>query len=321
MPGATMGTMPLRHSLLAVLVTVIWGLNFLAIDYGVADVPPTLFVAIRFVVVLLPAIFLVPRPAAPLRDVLLVGIFLSLGQFALLYTAIAFGMPPGLASLVLQAQVALTVLFAAIGLRERPTPAQLTGVVIGVAGLVVVGLGRSAATPALAFLLTLAAAASWATGNVVVRRVGVAGGLSMTVWSALVVPVPMLALSLVLDGPATVGHALTHLTGTAVVSTLYTAWLASLVGYGIWNTLLARYRASAVAPFTMLVPVVGIAAAWVAQGEVPNALEAAGGAALMIGVAVTSGLVRFPVRRRPGGAGVAGPGGRTGYLGRLSRAK
>jgi O-acetylserine/cysteine efflux transporter len=300
--------MPLRHSLLAVLVMIIWGANFLAIDLGVGDVPPVLFVAIRFVVVLVPAIFLVPRPAAGWKDVLVVGLFLSLGQFGLLYTAMWLGMPPGLASLVLQAQVVLTVLFATVALRERPTPPQLVGVLLGAVGLVIVGIGRSAATPGLAFLLTIAAAASWATGNVIVRRLGSAtqaagtrqsplAGLSMTVWSALVVPVPMFALALVLDGPAAVGHSLTHPTWAAVLSTLYTAWLASLVGYGVWNTLLARYRASAVVPFTMLVPVVGMTVAWLVQGEVPNGAEAGGGLLLLLWVAITSGLLRWPYRR------------------------
>jgi O-acetylserine/cysteine efflux transporter len=301
--------MPLRHSLLAVLVMIIWGANFLAIDLGVGDVPPALFVAIRFVVVLIPAIFLVPRPAAGWKDVLVVGLFLSLGQFALLYTAMWLGMPPGLASLVLQAQVVLTVLFATVALRERPTTPQLVGVLLGAVGLVIVGIGRSAATPGFAFLLTIAAAASWATGNVIVRRLGsvtqAAGtrqsplaGLSMTVWSALVVPVPMFALALVLDGPAAVGYSLTHPTWAAVLSTLYTAWLASLVGYGVWNTLLDRYRASAVVPFTMLVPVVGMTAAWLVQGEVPNVAEAGGGLLLLLGVAITSGLLRWPGGQR-----------------------
>jgi len=306
--------MPLRHILLAVVVAVVWGVNFLAIDVGVADVPPVLFVAIRFVVVLVPAVFFVPRPAAPLRDVLLLGAFMSLGQFGLLYTGIALGMPPGLASLVLQAQVGLTVLFAAAALREVPTRAQLVGVVVGAAGLLAVGLGRSAATPGVAFLLTLAAAASWATGNVVARRIATrapstrtagAGdarsaalaGLSMTVWSALVVPVPMLVLAVVLDGADAVVQSLTHLTWTAVGSTLYTAWLASLFGYGVWNMLLARYPASAVVPFTMLVPVVGMAAAWLVQDERPNVAELTGGAVLLLGVAITTGLGRgVPVR-------------------------
>lgn len=353
--------MPLRASLLAVLVAVIWGVNFVVIDLGLGDLPPTLFVALRFLVVLVPAIFLVPRPRARWRDVLLVGAFMSLGQFGLLYTALALGMPAGLASLVLQAQVGLTVLFAAAALREVPTRAQLVGVLVGAAGLVVVGAGRSESTPALAFVLTLAAAASWAIGNVVVRRSGrphrprrparprsgttrdevvgaaseakgveaalangqptdrgdgaagpstdgspTAGpdprrrgprrpgldGLSMTVWSALVVPLPLLGLSLLVDGPDAVSHALTHLTLAPLLSTLYTAWLASLVGYGIWNTLLARHPASAVVPFTMLVPPVGMLAAWLVLDEVPNTAELVGGVVLLLGVATTTGAMR-----------------------------
>ncbi|ARU51944.1 EamA family transporter [Cellulosimicrobium cellulans] len=306
--------MPLRSSLLALLVAVVWGVNFVVIDLGLGDMPPTLFVALRFLVVLVPAIFLVPRPRARWRDVLLVGAFMSLGQFGLLYTALALGMPAGLASLVLQAQVGLTVLFAAATLREVPTRSQLVGVLVGAAGLVVVGVGRSASTPALAFVVTLAAAASWAVGNVVARRAGSRQalpsadqgstsrrpgleGLSMTVWSALVVPLPMLGLSLALDGPDAVGHALTHLTLAPVLSTLYTAWLASLVGYGIWNTLLARYPASAVVPFTMLVPPVGMLAAWVVLDEVPNAAELLGGVVLLLGVATTTGVLRRRPRR------------------------
>ena len=95
-----------------------------------------------------------------------------------------------------------------------------------------------------------------------------------------------------------VAHALTHLTLPAVLSTLYTAWLASLVGYGIWNTLLARHAAAAVVPYTMLVPVVGLTTAWLVQGEAPNAWEACGGVLLLLGVAVTTGVLD-PRRRRP----------------------
>ncbi|HSF97680.1 MAG TPA: EamA family transporter [Ornithinibacter sp.] len=320
--------MPRRQVVLAVLVAVIWGANFVVIDLGLGDVPPTLFVAIRFVVVLVPALFLVPRPHLDWRDVMAVGVFMSLGQFALLYTALAVGMPAGLASLVLQAQVVVTVLIAALALRERPSRTQVVGVVVGVVGLCVVALGRSAATPALGLVLVVAAATSWAIGNVAARRAvahvppatprpgtdahdrgGLAAGLSLMVWSATVVPLPLFALSLVVDGPQAVAHALTHPTVPAVLSTLYTAWLASLVGYGIWNTLLARHPAAAVVPFAMLVPVVGLSTAWLVQGEVPNTWEAVGGAVLLLGVAVTTGVLsphRQPAAM-PGAVPGAGP--------------
>jgi O-acetylserine/cysteine efflux transporter len=301
---------PPRHVALAVLVAVVWGANFVVIDLGLGDVPPTLFVAVRFVVVLVPALWLVPRPRVPWRDVVAVGVLMSLGQFALLYTALSVGMPAGLASLVLQAQVVLTVLLAAVTLRERPSRTQVVGVVVGAAGLAIVAVGRSAATPALGLVLVVAAATSWALGNVAARRAsgraagagggaaagGLAAGLSMTVWSATVVPLPLLALSLAVDGPDAVAHALTHPSVPALLSTAYTAWLASLLGYGIWNTLLARHPAAAVVPYAMLVPVVGLTTAWLVQGETPNAWEVIGGGVLLLGVAVTTGVLR--TRRR-----------------------
>lgn len=314
------GRVPLRSSLLATLVAVIWGVNFVMIDVGLEGMPPALFVALRFAAVLVPAIFFVPRPRGRMRDVLLIGVFMSLGQFGLLYTALAMGMPPGLASLVLQAQVAFTILFAALALREAPRRAQVVGVVVGAVGLGIVAAGRDAATPALALLVTLAAAASWAIGNVIARRLGGAGqggplaGLSVTVWSALVVPVPMVILAVVLDGPDAVAAALMHPTVAQVLSTAYTAWLASLVGYGIWNTLLARHTASAVVPFTMLVPPIGIATAWLALGETPAPAELVGGAVLLIGVGIAvlrppgqkaSGVSSGSRRRSAAGAGQA----------------
>jgi O-acetylserine/cysteine efflux transporter len=285
----------LRDSLLAALVATIWGFNFVVIDWGMHGVPPLLFAAVRFSAVVVPAVFLVRRPLAPWRTVAAVGAFMSLGQFGFLYVAMAAGMPPGLAALVLQAQVVFTVVIAAGVLRERPTAAQVLGVVLGGAGLVVVALGRGGHVPAAALGLCLLGALSWGIGNVVSRASGVTGGLSLTVWSALVVPVPLLALSLLLDGPAAVSAALASFSWQAAVSTLYTAGLASLVGYGIFNTLLARNPSSAVVPWVLLAPVVAMASAWLLLGQRPTAEELVGGLVLIVGVLVALRPARRPV--------------------------
>ncbi|MGL4743714.1 MAG: EamA family transporter [Dermatophilaceae bacterium] len=274
---------PLRDMLAASAVMVVWGVNFVVIDWGLRDVPPLLFVALRFAVVVF-ALPFVARPAAPLRRILAVGAAMSLGQFALLYSALAVGMPPGLASLVLQLQAAVTVVVAAIVLAERPLPVQWAGVATGVGGLGVVAVGRGGAVPLIGLVLTLGAAVSWAVGNVLVRRLEVPGGLGLTVWSALVVPLPMLALSMLLDGPATVVNALGSLTARAWLSTLYTAGVASLVGYAVWNRLLEKHPASQVAPFTLLVPPIGILVAWLVAGERLTLASATGGLLLVGGV-------------------------------------
>src|SRR6478752_1667725 len=243
-----------RDAFLAALVAVLWGLNFVVIDRGMVGIPPLLFLAIRFIVVIGLAIWFVPRPPVPWRTVAAVGLFMSLGQFAFLYASMAAGLPPGLASLVLQAQVVFTIVIAAGVLREVPTTYQIAGVGLGVVGLVVGGLGRGGHVPLGALLLCLAAALSWGTGNVVSRASRATGGLSLTVWSALVVPVPALALSLMIDGPGGIADGLAAFGWQAALSTLYTAGLASIVGYGIFNGLLSRNPAPAVVPWVLLVP-------------------------------------------------------------------
>jgi O-acetylserine/cysteine efflux transporter len=149
----------------------------------------------------------------------------------------------------------------------------------------------------------LAAALSWAAGNIVARKAKAASGLGLVVWSGAVVPVPLAGLSLLVDGPAAVAAALLELQPVTMFSALYTAVFGSLVGYGIWNRLLGLYPSSAVVPFTLLVPVVGMTTAWLVLGEVPSAAEVAGGLLLLAGVAIAVLRGGSPRTGRHTGAG------------------
>lgn len=312
---AQAGAVSRRDNALAALVATLWGLNFLAIDLGMGDVPPLVFLALRFVAVVLPAVFLVPRPQVSWRVLTAVGLFMSVGQFGFLYVAMGVGLPPGIAALVLQAQVVFTIVIAAGVLRERPTAAQRVGVALGVVGLVVVALGRGGDVPLLGLGLCVMGALSWGIGNVVSRAAKVPGGLSLTVWSGLVVPVPVMALALVVDGPTAVLDGLAAVDGAAVLATLYTAGVASLLGYGIFNTLLARNPSAAVVPWVLLAPVVAMTAAWALLGDVPTVGEAGGGLLLVVGV-----LVALRAPRRRGSAAALGVGRPLAREGRERRA-
>jgi O-acetylserine/cysteine efflux transporter len=241
---------------------------------------------------------------------------MSLGQFGLLYTSMALGLQPGLAALLLQAQAVFTIVIAAGVLKERPTVWQVVGVAVGVIGLAVVAVGRGGNAPALAVMLALAAAASWAIGNVISRRAGVVrgsgrfGALSLTVWSALVVPVPALALSLAIEGPAAIGTGLAAFGWRPVLSTLYTAVLCTIIGYAIFNGLLARNRSAAVVPWVLLAPVVAMASAALLLRQIPTIAEAVGGLLLVAGVLVTNLRLRR-VAAQPSGPDF-GPGAESG---------
>jgi O-acetylserine/cysteine efflux transporter len=310
--GGRLVSVSRRDTCLAILVAALWGFNFVVIDWGMGSVPPLLFAAIRFTVVAVPACFLVKRPPVPWKTIVGVGGFMSLGQFGLLYLSMHLGMPPGLAALVLQAQVVFTIVIAAVALRERPSRAQAAGVALGVIGLLIVALGKGGHIPVIALALCLLAGLSWGAGNVVSRasrarlspggptpRAARAGGLALTVWSATIVPVPLLALSLLVDGPHAVGQGLAHLGGNGIASTAYTAGLASLVGYAVFNRLLSQYPSGHVVPWVLLAPVVAMGSSWALLGEVPGPAELAGALVLIVGVLVSQGVLSVGALRTP----------------------
>jgi O-acetylserine/cysteine efflux transporter len=256
------------HRALAVLVTIIWGVNFVVIDEGLRDVPPLVLTALRFVACSLPLVFFVPRPTAKLRFVIGYGVVLGVVKFGLLFTAMANGMPAGLASLVLQLQALFSLALAALLIGERPTRAQAAGAAVATAGMGLLATGDTGGQVAIGgLLMTVGAAAAWGLANVITRASGETRPLSMLVWSSLVPPVPLLGLSAVVDGPGAVGHALSHLTLRAVLAIAYVAYVSTLVGFGLWNKLIGLYSVTKVAPFSLLVPIFGLTASWLVLDE------------------------------------------------------
>ncbi|SER90731.1 EamA family transporter [Actinokineospora terrae] len=127
----------------------VWGVNFTVIEIALKGFPPVLLAALRFALVAV-CCLVVPRPKVAWRYLVLVGLFTGTGQYALPFLGMAAGMPPGTSSLVLQAQVLLTLLVAATVLRERPTRRQVLGLSIAVIGLVIVGFNRGGTVPLVA---------------------------------------------------------------------------------------------------------------------------------------------------------------------------
>jgi O-acetylserine/cysteine efflux transporter len=288
--------MPTRHVLLAAAVAVVWGVNFVLIDVGLGSFPPLLFAGLRFTLVAFPAVFFLRRPPVPLRWVIGVGTFMCAGQFGLLFVAIHSGLPAGLASVVLPTQAVFTIALAIAFLGERPSLAQLSGAGIALVGIGLIAAGRAHTVPFGALLLGVAAAISWAIGNICARRAQAPDALSLLVWSSLVAPVPLFILSLALEGPRRIGSALGGLDVGGLLALLYVVIMATAFGFGSWNWLLRRHPASRVAPFTLLVPPVGISASWIALGERPRAAELAGTAVVLVGLALVTSAVHL---RRP----------------------
>jgi len=287
---------PVRDRLLAVLVAVVWGLNFPAIAVALEQFPPFFLVALRFALVAVPTLLLVRRPDVPWRWLVGYGLGFGVLQFLFLYLAMDTGMPPGLASLVLQSSAPFTVLLAGLLLRERLTARQLGGVGLSVAGLAGIAVHRAGLDGGAALvpvLLTLCGGLGWAVGNLCNRQARTAEPFRLMLWMTVVPPVPMLLVSLALEGPAAVGASFQGLgqrQGLLALGGLaFTVLVATLLGSGIWTALMARHPSSTVAPFSMLVPVVGIGSSWLLLGDATSPAEIALGVVVLVGVLLGSG--------------------------------
>ncbi len=221
------------------------------------------------------------------------------GQYAFLFTGMASGMPPGLASIVIQIQVFLTILIAVAVLGEKPSARQIAGALVALAGLALIAATVGGDVSPAGFVLTLLAAASWAVGNVLLRRAGKIDTLALISWLALLACPPLFALAFLIDGHATVLHALTHPTWSGAGALAYIAVLSTIVAFGIWGHLLKLHPAATVAPFALLVPVVGMLSAALVAGERFGPLRLAGTLLVLVGLCVVVLPRRLvPWRRR-----------------------
>lgn len=279
-----------RDMALAFLVVAVWGTNFVVIKAGLRDFPPFLLATLRFLFSAIPFVFFLPRPRTRLRWIALYGLFLGAGQFGLLFHALRADIAPGLASLVIQAQAFFTIALSAWLFRERLTAAALAGCMLGAAGLVMIASRLDGSSTAIGIATVLGAALSWACANIsgkkaVAEARGSYGMFAFIAWASLFAVPPLVLLTLVFEGPQADLQALAnaHLDAWAVV-----AWQVvgnTLLGFGVWSYLLARYDSAVVSPYALLIPVFGMGASALLLGEPLPAWKLAGGALVLAGIA------------------------------------
>ncbi|MDX3102946.1 EamA family transporter [Nonomuraea angiospora] len=268
-----------RHLALAIGLAAVWGFNFVVMQAGLRHFPPLLYAGIRFALAAFPALLFAGRPGVPWRWVAGVAATIGVGQFGFLLVGMRAGMPAGLTSLVLQTQAIFTVLFAVTLLKERLTARRVLGLGVAFGGLALVALDFGVSGPFGAFALCLAAAAAWGLGNVVQRKAAPPDSFRFMVWVSAFSAIPLLLLSLWLEGVPVLDPA-----AEGWLSLLYVAFVSTLGGFGVWGWLLRRYDASTVAPYTLLVPVFGMSSAALVTGEPISWLKLAAAALVISGV-------------------------------------
>jgi O-acetylserine/cysteine efflux transporter len=277
--------MRVRDMGLAVLTSVIWGFAFVTYRFGLESFSAAQLTAMRFLFACLP-VFFVPRPKLAWPMIVLIGLVLFAGQFLLLMLAYALDMPAGLGSVTQQTQAVFTVALAAIFMREFPKAREGIGMAVAFAGLALIALTVGGDLKPAALALAIAAATSWAIGNMLVKRTGDTPAFPLMVWASLVAPWPVLAFSWAVDPQPSLIEAIAHASWLSLAVAFYLGVPSTLLAYGLWSYLLQRYPAATVAPFALLSPATGIIASAVLLGETFAPLRLAGMALILTGLAV-----------------------------------
>jgi O-acetylserine/cysteine efflux transporter len=275
-----------RDTLLAVLVAAIWGFAFVVIRLGVDEMPPLVLTAMRFLFSALPAVFFLPPPKARVGLVIAFGTVLGIIKFGLLFSALKLGMTAGLASLLMQMQVFFTIGLATLLFHDRPSPIQLIGALVAMGGVAAIGLAKGSGAPVVPFLMVLAAAFMWGVANIIAKKAQGADMLAFVVWASLVPPLPLLALSVWIDGADAVWQPLTHPTWFAALLVFILAIPTTVFAFSVWTRLLKTYPTAVVTPFALLVPVFGFLSGWAFLGEAMTLPVIIGAGLVLLGLAI-----------------------------------
>jgi len=290
--------MSLRDVGLALLVVAVWGTNFVVIKWGLRAIPPFLFAFLRFLFSAFPFVFFLARPRTPWRWLVLYGVFLGAGQFGLLYFALRADISPGLASLVIQAQVFFTIGLSAWIFGERVTAVTLAGSALAVAGLALIASHVDGSSTPLGIAIVLCAALSWGCANIVAKKAaaqsrGSFSMLAFVAWASIFAVPPLAALTFAIEG----GAAWSSLREAGAAAWAAAAWQVignTLFGFAAWSFLLSRYDAAVVSPWALLIPVFGMGASAFFLGETLPAWKLGGGALVLAGIAT---IVFFGMRK------------------------
>ena len=286
-----------KHLSLAVLVTLVWGVNFPITKLGLRAIDPFVLTGIRFALAALPLVFFIKRPAVKFSYVAAYGFIFGLGMWGVINYGIQVCVSPGIASLIIQLSVFFTMGWGFLLFKEKIRGAQMLGAalaLIGLAGIISTQEGNHAV---LGVMLIVLSAVAWSVGNVIIKKSGVKEIFSFMVWASLIPPIPLFLTAWLMHGSAAFEGLQASLDLTAVLSILFQVYLATHFAYWGWNSLLKLYPVSTVAPLSLLIPVFGITSSMLILDErisTPNLISIG---IIIVGLAV--GLYRRPANLAP----------------------
>jgi O-acetylserine/cysteine efflux transporter len=273
--------MRIRDILLALAAMILWGLNFAVAKLALAEIPPILLAALRFTLV---AAVLLPfcPPPPRLHQIVALAVTLGLLHFPMVFSGLAL-LDASTSAIVMQLQVPLGVVMAALLLREKLTWRHGVGLAIAFAGVALIaGAPRLEANRhGLLFLLT--AAVAWGLSTIQLKKIGPISPMTLNAWLGLFMAFELFALSFVAEGPP--APLILSASWRVWVGVAYTGLFSTIAAFGLWAWLVARHTVSQTMPFMLTIPLFAVCGGVLINGDQITPDIVGGGLMTVIGVA------------------------------------
>jgi O-acetylserine/cysteine efflux transporter len=269
----------------AVLVPLLWGVQYVVIKTGLAVFPPLFFVGLRFAAV---SMILIPFVGFPtqreLGPFMLISVFIGGLNFGLVFVGLAHGLA-SITGVANQLWTPFTLLLAWPLLGERPSMRVIIGVVIAFCGVVLTVVDPDVSVPVVPTLFVVGSGLALAIGTVLTKRYGPFEPMKLMAWMSLFTVPQVLGASAILERRqiASLGAA----SFEAWLAFTYTVFIGGIAGFSLWFWLIARCPVSRLAPFALLQTAFAVAAAVILLREHLTPALVAGAAICVAGVLVT----------------------------------
>ena len=287
-----------RDLALVLVIVAVWAINFLTSALGLREIPPLLFTALRFGLLLLPLLFLMKKPPAG-QWPRLVAVSLCVGvvHFSLSFTALKLAGDLSSPAIVMQSYVPMTTLLAWWILGEKVGWRTSTAIALSFAGVLVLGLDPHVLGNPAALGTMLASAFALAVGTILMKGLRGLDVYSQQGWMAVFSLPPLLGLSAWLE-PGAIA-ALPDASPVAWLGAAFAAYASSLLGHGLYYWLVQRHPVAQITPWLLLVPVFAVMLGVAFWGDQPGPRVLIGGAMVLGGVLVIALRAKVKSRTLP----------------------
>lgn len=248
--------MKIIHIIFAILVSAIWGANFVITKWGLQDLPPILFTCLRYTLVMFPIIFFIKKGNLSWKLILQIGTTLGIFTFTLAFIGIALGVDAGITSLLMQFQIIFTLILSAMFLKDIPNKSQISGAIIAIFGVFILIYEANYGSTLIGVVFVISGAFFSGLTKIFMKKGGKYNAFSLMIWMSIIPPIPLLLLSLFFETGQL--EAIANVSYKGISALLFNAFVSTILGFGLIGYLIRLYSPNQIAPFAFLVPVFGL---------------------------------------------------------------